>query len=955
MYDKILKKWNSSESNDPFFIKSLKSYNQGKKYIQNFNYSLTIHNGIIKSKIGVGISLLNEYTVSSVAYNYSIFLHKQKIKNILVTHDGSFHAILFSKVFASTLIDEKINAYFNFNNQAVNDASSLWIAQNSQIKFDAVVTFSRLYSNNNYVISFYKKDGLLLSYEESKEISNYIWNTSYLNIGISSTNVPQIEENLNNSYLNHFQFTDLSNISILISNPFNFNEEILKNFLRQCQIECKIVNFKSIPKAKNEITRKSLMKTFNKETDAIVNFIENNNSFEFVIKHKKRKKFLTLNDLAVIYMYYQFQITENKDIKDKTILNSFDSSSFINFYGKKNKLKVETLSQFYNDLNQFKIQDVFLATNGDNFFVTSQNCSFVSDPLLNIQIFLEMVSYFKKQNKTLYDILIEIYQREKTYRLKKYEETMKSDTASIFFNRLEKKQKIADVLIIRKKYLDQKKKVMEIILEDKTSIIFEYLEDEMLLKTFFSIWNSDKKDLNVEQSYVNLIVKEKLYFNYINDLKRDFNIKKFSIKAMIKYTIFVIIFALFLWFIFTFIFGADKKLFEQINNFLKAEYIYGYLLPLVSLLGLTQLSIACWSNKRMLSILKQKVKWRHLAISNLISICISTITPLVYGGETISYWYLRRKNIQRAPLAAMFLVQSLLFQISLVIYSIIFIPIAITTFFPSLLLNDSANFRLLVVLIIAGFIMDIFSAIMIFILTFNAKFQKIIVKSLNKFSEWIPFIVTKDAAEKGAKIQFEFSSINKAAKEIFTSNVWYINVLIFIEFLLYKLGSRLLDWGSIFAIITNMIKPGYFAGGFFNMLAGNALIRCVNAVNFITPGGLGISDWATKNILYPMFIDGNNSSNSLDFRNINVHQTLNRIIFTITWVVLSALMLLTVYIGESRIDRYKRIRNTLTEKEIRLGNIKTKTTFYKQSIFYWTFGIIGGITTWSLVFYYVIL
>ena len=126
------------------------------------------------------------------------------------------------------------------------------------------------------------------------------------------------------------------------------------------------------------------------------------------------------------------------------------------------------------------------------------------------------------------------------------------------------------------------------------------------------------------------------------------------------------------------------------------------------------------------------------------------------------------------------------------------------------------------------------------------------------------------------------------------------------------------------------------------------MIRSINALNFITPSGLGVSDWATKNILAPLF-------RSQEGYSVDIYQTMNRILLTISIVVLSAFMLLTVFIGESRIDKYNKIKKTLTQEEIVQGNIRIKTRFYSFAFIPWTLGIIGLVMTWYLIYQFIIL
>ena len=58
--------------------------------------------------------------------------------------------------------------------------------------------------------------------------------------------------------------------------------------------------------------------------------------------------------------------------------------------------------------------------------------------------------------------------------------------------------------------------------------------------------------------------------------------------------------------------------------------------------------------------------------------------------------------------------------------------------------------------------------------------------------------------------------------------------------------------------------------------------------------------------------------------------------------------------GEFRIDKYNKIKNTLTNKEIQEGNIKVKSNFYSISIIPWIIVIAGLIGGWYLIYNFVL-
>lgn len=189
---------NNSSSN---ILDILKSKYKQKDEIYT---TLELSEGSIISLIGNDVNHLNELTILVAAQNFSYYFKKNNNKgSVFISHDGSLEAIVFAKVFASALIEEKINAYFNYENQPLNNAMAIYTAQKSKINFSYIVTFSNHIQKNMHYISFFDKKGSLLSSQKSKEINALISETNFLSLKIPNNNVPSITEK--NLSLRYFQ------------------------------------------------------------------------------------------------------------------------------------------------------------------------------------------------------------------------------------------------------------------------------------------------------------------------------------------------------------------------------------------------------------------------------------------------------------------------------------------------------------------------------------------------------------------------------------------------------------------------------------------------------------------------------------------------------------------------------------------------------------------------------
>lgn len=950
MIDKV-----NPQYNNPQMLNSqhkILDFLQFKSKLKNNDFTtLELVNGTILSLVGDSIHQLNEFTIASIAQNFATYIKKQNNsfkENIFVSHDGSLDGLLFSKIFASILISEDVNAYFNYDNKPLNDSLAIYVAQKSEINFNYVVTFTNQIKKNFHSISFFHKNGLHLNSTQSKDINSLISETNFLNLEIPNINVPSIKENnLVEEYINEIKLNkNLGNLNIAISDPFLFNSKLIETMLGN-KAKYRFIDWKNKnPKNKNSVTRRSFLKTFRSKSNIIFNFTTDINNCEIIVKHKNRWKFISLNDLSLIYIYYKSLTTPNQ-LSHKQIHSSYLSSKYIGYYASKLGIKHNECLPFFDNNSIDQKDEILLSTNGTNYLITEHNKTLCSDPLINIQLALEMANYFFEKKQNLYQVLTSIYINNGIFHFRSENMKMELDSANIFFNRLKNLKTINGSKIVKVKQNESVQLSIEFHLQDKTIIYFEYLRNINQIYSNISVWNTnDQKNKNYDDIFMDLIIKEKNIINELNCLQETLNVTKFSWKGFIKYSVFVILFIALFYLMITFILGGDRNLWNLVGEYIRKEKMFSYFFPIFILWITIWVFISCWADKLILNRLNEKSNLRHLWVSNMISICISSITPLIYGGESVGYWYLRRKGMKNSSIGAMFLIKSLFTQINFIIFSTIFVPIGFVNLYNSII--ESQSGVILIVLVILGTIFDIFSAIMISLLTFSSRLTSSLARIIGVLIEWIPFIISRDSNEKGSRLKYEFTSINLATKKIFQSDYWYKDVLFCIEILSFHFFFKIFDLSNIFAISGNFLLENN-ASIYLDLIVGQIMVRSVNAINFIVPSGIGISDWAYKNILETLFRGNNASDDSVAFYSITVFQTLTRIIFTFGIVILSALMLLTIFIGESRIDKYNKIKKTLTPEEISHGNVKVKTKFYSFSFIPWLLGIVVIVVAWILI------
>jgi phosphomannomutase len=548
MNNDSLGKINVKNNDVNVILKSLQKITSSKEHLNQIDSSLDMINGKIISEINTSSGFINDLTISNIGDQYVSFLKTNNIQNnsFLVVSDGNFDAKVFSQVFASYLKSNEIKVFFTSVNEISNFGANF---SNLDTSFGGMVSFSLHRSHKNILsISFFNDQGALFSTNESISFNSNIYNTLDLNMNIYDEKIDVLPLFDVEKYIATLpKEKDLSNLSVSINNSYNMNSEIIQKYLSRNKIlynESKTRN----PNLNKNI-KKAIFSSIKRKHDVAISLLPGNNYFEMAIRHKKQYKFFNLNDLATIYLYYQTKYVKH-DInffENKYIVGDIGTSELISVMAKKNKIEMKQYQTFYSELytNKDLSSDMFFATNGTNYFISNGQSNYISDPFYNLQIFLEMISFFKQEKKTLYDIMVEIIEEYGVFRHSTNEQIIDDITVKKFFNITAKDMKLAGQKIIRFEKINTNNnniKIFKAILEDKTKVSFVHSKRTNLLKIYLSLNFIEKKQieptehkkfkkiipLDKNDNYMNLIVREKKILEAIKLFKDDYVKKTFN-------------------------------------------------------------------------------------------------------------------------------------------------------------------------------------------------------------------------------------------------------------------------------------------------------------------------------------------------------------------------------------------------------------------------------------------
>ncbi|QSB07411.1 flippase-like domain-containing protein [Mycoplasma tauri] len=926
-----------------------------------FNSIRNINNRII-SDIGDGANSLNDLTIVAIAKAFCKIddPYKKEEKKIFLISDSKMKSQMFLNIFARVLtennykifsIDESYHAPLNIQKYA-----------SIRNKCEIIVTFQSCNGDDKKMqILFNNKNGSPFDDEKMQKIMSEMSRTNLLEI-----NLPELPAKINydlshlnyiNEIVEHYKdnkylgekfikfgidFSDASSYDFFTS---GFDKLKLNYFSKKRN---KDSNYYHVDNQKYlmPIYWKGLFK------GSKANFVINQQctGINLCIKHKSVFKFFKSDELAAIYLHFLI----NEDLK----LTKEELSRFIiakNSYVGSLTKKIAEINgiQTYDFINKSTIHDIVKKTNKKLLFAFTASNEFLSHNSINKNFdgyqflfeILRMINYYKvEKNKDLFDILKEIYQTYGQHQLcvKSYE--MNFDSAKRFIQRIKQVEKISDKYkIVRFQELsniDNLYNVYQLSFQNKESTYIKYNQALNSIQIYCETLENKKED-NRE---LTMVVRNHEIVNGLVDLKEDNQESKVSKKSIIKFSFYFAIFAAIILFLFYTVYKIDdgnndgpiavmsaiiKKLYVRFDAPGNSRHVNdGYLaraaFAFMCLSFLAVAIIQAWVFKKLIKLQGGKVKWRDVFTGSAIGLIIQTLTPKSIGGDLATYWYLRRRDVSRPIMMSSIVVNTFIWQITNIISTIIFVPMGVAAY-KNFFSGDNPIVAFFIIMLILGLIFDTGLAIILLVMTVSIKVQNFLIKIIVLMAEWLPFIKSYDPFAIKAKFKYEMFNIRQCMKKTF-KNPWH-----FIEMVIIKMIPLLISPTALQAKSLDIVKPDIQYGYYINMTVQSTLTRVANAIS-LTPGGTGTSDFLYKSIVLDSIqstaYDGKNQYSNAGI--ITAMSTLGTVIIA---SLVSAILLMLVYIGERRVDYYKKktknlkllMNNNLNKK------IKTTTKYYKIS------------------------
>ncbi len=396
---------------------------------ERFTYPLEFGTGGLRDKMGVGISRLNIYTISQAAKGFSLYLKKQfGSGSVVISYDNRMHSKTFAIESAKVLIHDGFEVHV-FESLRPTPMLSYAVRHFKAVGGIMITASHNPKEDNGF--KAYNHKGAQINLNEADAVIAEIKSITDI-FGIPKGQASQIhwiDEDFDAIYLDDIAsiriHKDLSPITISFSPLHGTGSTVIPKILRNHGFHVHEEMNESVPDPLFTYTASSnpeQQKAFinglalaNKTTSDVL-FITDPDADRLgvAVRHQGAYELLTGNQTAALELFYI--LSEKSSLgtlpPDGQVYTTIVTSDLIKSIAKAYHLNViETLTGFKFIGEQAEIQEAPYV-----FGCEESYGSLISDKVRDkdaVQACLmlsEMVGFYKKQHKTLMDVLQDIYQ-----------------------------------------------------------------------------------------------------------------------------------------------------------------------------------------------------------------------------------------------------------------------------------------------------------------------------------------------------------------------------------------------------------------------------------------------------------------------------------------------------------------------------------------------------------------
>ncbi|UWD34090.1 lysylphosphatidylglycerol synthase transmembrane domain-containing protein [Mesomycoplasma molare] len=904
----------------------------------------------VLAKLGEFEDEINENVIFQKALLFKELIKKQKnheIRKIFIYNDNDDISYAFSEIFENVLSSEEKNNVFKFEK---NTFYSKDMALNEIIKNEYDYSIFFLKENKEfYRIIFRKNNFQYLTKQEEDFINKKITLTKFNSELLKNKNKKTIYINKNINIVLNEKIKRKYLMLVEGYREFDQIKNISENFT---------LNFIKKPSNYFKYYKRIIKKEFIKDKKSkhdVFFYSENSKNIEKTFI-KNKNKYQEISNEDINFLLLNYFIKTDTDFHNTSFYIPFKSSNNVKeFLYKNNHQNIKTYNNL-NDLYYFLSREIKIKNerayifDGNQIIKLNFSNNFIGfESISNLLLKVEMFEFYEK-NKI--DIFKTLEENKKNYLVSaafKDNRTMNYNSFLNFYKKIRKERKIAkfkiEKLNINKlnevRNLNKRKIFIEINLKDGTEILMEFdkILNEVKTEIVSSYFKSNIYDIVKKEESIRKEMEEYSHILKENNPNNKWkNILKFSSFLLFIFLVFLILFS-------TIYRTKDSELegplaiFKNFYDIFLSDYKLRFIFLAIVVSNVGFYFFYSMMLYRVFRKQKMKINFKHLFLAAMISTIVQNITPFSFGGDLSSYWYLQKKGYSKPNLASAFAFTSLFHQVSVLFISLIFIPMGFY-FYQDILLKDiDARKIITFIFILLGIILNIVLFLLILFVSILKKMQLFIIKIIIFIYKNNPFSYNDNLDRKKIILENKFLEFKINFKNLFKDFLFFLECLF-----LYKILPFLLNTSIIVLILIEkdiiLVNNNFssFLFWYLNFQSGSSLLNMANNLS-PTPGGIGTSDWLMTVIFQNVFVT---SDKELIENNLKIFSFSTKIFYWLIPNIISALMLLTLYLGEKRIDKYKQIATMISiDPKISKNFKKTKTIFFRNALLMWIIGIIS--------------
>lgn len=496
----------------------------------------------IRAKMGPGTQFLNTITYYQMAMGYGRYLQEkfpqQKI-TVIVAHDNRNNGIEFSINVSDILTSLGINVVFFEKNDLTSTPIVSYAIRKIQAQGAVIVTASHNPKEDNGFKIYNEtgaqvlpKDGARVSYWMPKVIE-------MINYKVIPNNelITYLKENIFDSYysdcLEALIKTDVKiekTFPIIFSGQHGTASKRLPTFLKhlgytnvipvleQCEYDGNFTHTKTPNPENRDAWDLSLKYADKYNANVIIQVDPDADRFAIAIRHKGEWRFLTGNEMGIIYTYY---VLKNRNFyKTPYVVSSYVSTNLIDRILTKYNGVVYRVGTGFKwmgaKINEIKDSQDFVVAFEEAIGALNSTINRDKDAYQAASLALEIYDECYKENRDLIDLLEdEIYKEFGTIYNNTVAFTFKESNWKILAKaRLDKlliytKTKIGDRVIKEIKFNDVGDCV-DWIFENDSWLRFRMSGTEPKFKVYYNLYGNNLNELQIEAKQINMEIKELL-------------------------------------------------------------------------------------------------------------------------------------------------------------------------------------------------------------------------------------------------------------------------------------------------------------------------------------------------------------------------------------------------------------------------------------------------------------